>query len=70
MQIAKLSAIDSLITEGFDAVFIGAGAGTPQALGVPGENLRGIYPANDFLMRVNLQKSYQCSDYDKAIKGR
>ncbi len=68
MQIAKMSAIESLISEGFDAVFIGAGAGNPQALGLPGENLRGIYPANDFLMQVNLQKSYQCSGYDKPLK--
>jgi glutamate synthase (NADPH) small chain len=68
MQVAKLSAIDSLITEGFDAVFIGAGAGTPQSLGIPGENLHGIYPANDFLMYVNLQKCYQCTEYEKPIK--
>ncbi len=68
MQVAKLSAIDSLISEGFDAVFIGAGAGTPQALGIPGESLHGIYPANDFLMYVNLQKCYQCPEYDKPIQ--
>jgi glutamate synthase (NADPH/NADH) small chain len=68
MQVAKLSAIDALIAEGFDAVFIGAGAGTPLALGVPGENLCGIYPANDFLMRVNLQKSYKCAEYEFPIK--
>ncbi len=68
MQVAKLSAIDSLITEGFDAVFIGAGAGTPQTLGIPGENLHGVYPANDFLMYVNLQRCYQCPEYEKTIK--
>ena len=68
IQVAKLSAIDSLISEGFDAVFIGAGAGTPLALGVPGENLHGIHPANDFLMQINLQKSYQYFDYDKPMK--
>lgn len=68
IQVAKLSAIDALIAEGFDAVFIGAGAGTPQTLGIPGENLGGIYPANEFLMQVNLNKCYQCPEYDKSIK--
>jgi glutamate synthase (NADPH/NADH) small chain len=68
IQVSKLSAIDALIGEGFDAVFIGAGAGTPLALGIPGEDLCGVYPANDFLMHVNLQKSYQCPEYEKPIR--
>ena len=65
--IAKISAVDTLIREGFDAVFIGAGAGIPQSLGIPGENLRGIYPANDFLMYVNLNLFYKCQEFDKKI---
>jgi len=54
--------------EGFDAVFIGTGAGLPQFLGVPGENLGGIYSANEFLIRVNLMKSYAFPDYDTPIR--
>lgn len=51
--------IDELMTEdGFDAVFIGTGAGLPYFLGVPGENLNGVYSANEFLTRVNLMKGY------------
>lgn len=51
--------VDELMTEeGFDAVFIGTGAGLPYFLGVPGENLNGVYSANEFLTRVNLMKGY------------
>ncbi len=51
--------IDELISEdGFDAVFIGTGAGLPYFLGIPGENLNGVYSANEFLTRVNLMKGY------------
>ncbi|MEM2987777.1 MAG: FAD-dependent oxidoreductase, partial [Candidatus Bathyarchaeia archaeon] len=53
---------------GFDAVFIGTGAGLPQFLGVPGENLGGIYSANEFLIRVNLMKSYAFPEYDTPIR--
>jgi len=68
LQIAKISAVDSLIQEGFDAVFIGAGVGIPQTLGIPGENLKGIYPANDFLMYTNLSLFYKCQEVDNTIK--
>jgi glutamate synthase (NADPH/NADH) small chain len=54
--------------EGFDAVFIGTGAGLPQFLGVLGENLGGIYSANEFLIRVNLMKSYTFPVYDTPIR--
>lgn len=64
IQVAKISAVDALIKEGFDAVFIGAGAGVPQSLGVPGDNLQGIYPANDFLKHVNLNLFYHCQEFD------
>ncbi|MDT8781987.1 MAG: NADPH-dependent glutamate synthase [Candidatus Bathyarchaeota archaeon] len=67
IQVAKISAVDSLIKEGFDAVFIGAGAGIPQSLGIPGESLRGIYPANDFLMYVNFSLFYQCQEFENKI---
>jgi glutamate synthase (NADPH/NADH) small chain len=54
--------------EGFDAVFIGTGAGLPQFMGVPGENLGGIYSANEFLIRVNLMKAYAFPAYDTPIR--
>lgn len=64
----KLFTIDELFQKNFDAVFIGTGAGLPQFLGIPGENLCGIYSANEFLIRVNLMKSYKFPNYDTPIK--
>ncbi|HEY3317804.1 MAG TPA: FAD-dependent oxidoreductase [Coriobacteriia bacterium] len=56
---------------GFDAVFIGAGAGLPLFLGVPGENLNGVYSANEFLTRVNLMKAYDFPKHDTPVwRGR
>jgi glutamate synthase (NADPH) small chain len=57
-----------LFDRGFDAVFIGSGAGLPTFLGIPGENLSGVYSANEFLIRVNLMKSYRFPAYDTPIK--
>ncbi len=59
MVIGKILSIDELIEEGFEAVFIGSGAGLPKFMGIPGENLNGVYSANEFLTRVNLMKSYK-----------
>ncbi len=56
--IGRLFTIDELFAKGYRAVFIGTGAGLPKFLNVPGENLNGIYSANEFLIRVNLMKSY------------
>jgi len=57
--IGMVDTIDELLQdEGFDAVFLGVGAGLPRFLGVPGENLVGVYSANEFLTRVNLMKAY------------
>ncbi len=67
VMIGKLYSIEELQKE-FDAVFIGTGAGLPQFLGIPGENLCGIYSANEFLIRVNLMKSYKFPNYDTPIK--
>ena len=53
--------------EGYDAVFIATGAGLPQFLGVPGENLNGVYSANEFLTRVNLMRAYQFPEYDEPV---
>ncbi len=57
-----------LFDRGFDAVFIGSGAGLPTFLGIPGENLSGIYSANEFLIRVNLMKSYRFPEFDTPVK--
>lgn len=58
--IGKTYTIDELLSEeGYDAVFIGTGAGLPHFMNIPGENLNGVYSANEFLTRVNLMKAYQ-----------
>jgi len=59
--------IEELFKEGFQAVFIGTGAGLPMFLGVPGENLNGIYSANEFLTRINLGKAYLFPEYDTPV---
>ncbi len=60
MVIGKILSIDELMDEqGFEAVFIGSGAGLPKFMNIPGENLNGVYSANEFLTRVNLMKSYE-----------
>lgn len=51
--------VDELIEEGYEAVFIGSGAGLPKFMGIPGENFKGVYSANEFLTRVNLMKAYE-----------
>lgn len=61
MVIGKVLSIDELLENGFDAVFIGSGAGLPKFMGIPGENLNGVYSANEFLTRVNLMKAYKDS---------
>ncbi len=53
--------------EGFDAVFIATGAGLPKFLNIPGEDLKGVYSANEFLTRVNLLKAYLFPDYDEPV---
>jgi len=64
----RTGTIDELKKEGFRAFFIGIGAGLPYFLGVPGENLNGVYSANEFLTRTNLMKSYLFPEYDTPIK--
>lgn len=59
MVIGKVLSIDELLEDGFDAVFIGSGAGLPKFMGIPGENLNGVYSANEFLTRINLMKAYK-----------
>jgi len=64
----KLATVDELLNNGYDAVFLGTGAGLPMFLNIPGENLNGVYSANEFLTRVNLMKAYLFPEYDTPIK--
>ncbi|OPY87538.1 MAG: Glutamate synthase (NADPH) small chain [Syntrophus sp. PtaU1.Bin208] len=65
--IGRLETIDELFAEGFNAVFLGVGAGAPVFMGIPGENLSGIYSANEYLTRSNLMKAYLFPEYDTPI---
>ena len=64
----KLATVDELLNSGYDAVFLGTGAGLPMFMDVPGENLNGVYSANEYLTRVNLMKAYLFPEYDTPIK--
>jgi len=66
--VGKLVTVDELLKNGYDAVFLGTGAGLPSFLNVPGENLNGVYSANEFLTRVNLMKAYKFPEYDTPVK--
>ena len=57
--VGRSDTIDALIEDGFEAIFIGSGAGLPNFMGLPGENLKGVYSANEFLTRINLMKAYK-----------
>ena len=67
MVIGKVLSIDELFETGFEAVFIGSGAGLPRFMNIPGENLKGVYSANEFLTRINLMKAYK-ADATTPIK--
>jgi len=66
--IGKLHTIDELMDEGYDAVYVGTGAGLPYFMNIPGENLNGVYSANEFLTRVNLMKAYKFPEYITPIR--
>lgn len=67
--IGQIASLDELFKEeGFDAVFLGTGAGTPYFMNLPGENLNGVYSANEFLTRSNLMKAYCFPEFDTPIK--
>ncbi len=69
--VGKTLTIEDLWTNGYDAIFIGIGAGLPRFLNVPGENLKGIVSANEYLTRVNLMKAYQYPKYKTPyVKGK
>ena len=65
--VGRIVSLDELFEQGFDAVFLGVGAGLPRFLNVPGENLIGIYSANEYLTRANLMKAYRFPEYDTPI---
>jgi glutamate synthase (NADPH/NADH) small chain len=66
--IGKLGTVNELLANGFDAVFLGTGAGLPMFMDIPGENLIGVLSANEFLTRNNLMKAYRFPEYDTPIK--
>ena len=60
--------IDELQEQGYEAIFVGSGAGLPRFQGIPGENLNGVYAANEFLTRVNLMKGYEFPNHPTPVK--
>jgi glutamate synthase (NADPH) small chain len=66
--VGKTVTLDELLEEeGYDAVFIGTGAGLPQFMNIPGEHLNGVYSANEFLTRINLMHAYEFPKYDEPM---
>lgn len=68
MVIGKVFTLDELFNEGYEAMFIASGAGLPSFMGIEGENLNGVYSANEFLTRINLMKAYKFPDCDTPVK--
>lgn len=66
--VGRTITVDELEEQGYDAVFVGSGAGLPRFQGIPGENLNGVYSANEFLTRVNLMKGYMFPDRPTPVK--
>lgn len=68
--VGKTATVEELMSDewGYNAVFIGTGAGLPYFMGIPGENFIGVYSANEFLTRVNLMKGYNFPDYDTPVR--
>lgn len=69
MVIGKTLTVDELMNMGYEAVFIGSGAGLPNFMGIPGESLKGVYSANEFLTRSNLMKAYEADPVTPIMKG-
>jgi glutamate synthase (NADPH/NADH) small chain len=68
MVIGRILSLDELMDEGYEAIFVGSGAGLPSFMNIPGENLNGVYSANEFLTRVNLMKAYKYPESDTPVK--
>ena len=67
MVMGRVLTVDDLKAMGYDAIFIGTGAGLPSFMNVPGENLNGVYSANEFLTRINLMKGYKFPESDTPV---
>ncbi len=65
--VGRTRTVDELFEDGFEAIFVGSGAGLPSFMNIPGENLNGVYSANEYLTRINLMKAYD-SNYDTPMK--
>ena len=70
MVIGKVLTIDELFEMGFEAVYIASGAGLPRFMGIPGESLKGVYSANEYLTRINLMKAYKPDSKTPIKKSR
>ena len=70
MVIGKILTVDELMEMGYEAVFIGSGAGLPRFMGIPGESLNGVYSANEFLTRINLMKAYKADSKTPVRHGK
>lgn len=70
MVIGKILSVDELLEDGYEAVYIATGAGLPRFMGIPGENLCGVYSANEFLTRINLMKAYRDGAATPIFKSR
>jgi len=68
--IGKTLTIDELFERGYEAVFIGSGAGLPNFMHIPGESLKGVYSANEYLTRINLMKAYDSASHTPIQKSR
>lgn len=68
MVIGKVDTLDELFEQGYEAIFVGSGAGLPVFMHIPGENLNGVYSANEYLTRINLMKAYKFPEYDTPMK--
>lgn len=66
--VGRTATLEDLFEEGFEAVFIGTGAGLPYLMGIPGENLIGVYTANEFLTRVNLMEAYKFPESPTPVR--
>ena len=66
--VGKTWSVEELFAEGFEAVFLGTGAGLPHLMGIPGENLVGVYTANEFLTRLNLMEAFRFPESDTPVR--
>ena len=68
--VGKTITIDELFEDGYEAVFVGSGAGLPRFMGIPGESYKGVYSANEFLTRNNLMKAYKDNSTTPILRGK